>query len=151
MILLMFTHPYSSCSINMGIDCSHCWNWAVQRLSPLKDFVQAAKLQKLFSPMDEAVIYWLELSFFTGDLEYGDLNCVVFIIPRRSKDDSNCFNKLSSLPRVDEMDLICAVLSGRLDPSILKTPSGNIFLLYSQCVSLASWLSEYLLYTHFFL
>ncbi|KAJ0027461.1 hypothetical protein Pint_35985 [Pistacia integerrima] len=143
MILLMFTYPYSLCSINMGIDCSHCWNWAAQRLSPLKDFVQAAKyvflalrqslnllgsqnLAHVLAFSNRAFIFrGYQLKVLKQDLEYGDLNCVVFIIPRRSKDDSNCFNKLSSLPRVDEMDLICAVLSGRLDPSILKTPSVN--------------------------
>ncbi|TXG69821.1 hypothetical protein EZV62_004756 [Acer yangbiense] len=55
--------------------------------------------------------------------EYGVHNRVVCIIPRGSVDTSEFFNKLSSLSRVNEVDLICAALSGNMDPSILISPS----------------------------
>ncbi|MED6223371.1 Mre11 complex subunit Nbs1 [Stylosanthes scabra] len=54
--------------------------------------------------------------------DYGDDNRLVCVIPGVPACKSDCFNKLSSLLRVNEMDLIFAALSGHLDPSILKSP-----------------------------
>ncbi|KAG5052876.1 hypothetical protein JHK87_005074 [Glycine soja] len=54
--------------------------------------------------------------------DYGEDNCVVCVIPGGPACKSNLFNKLSSLLRVTEMDVICAAFSGQLDLSILKSP-----------------------------
>lgn len=48
---------------------------------------------------------------------------LVCVIPKGSIDKFNRFNKLSLLSRVKEMELVRAALSGRLDESILTTPS----------------------------
>lgn len=50
---------------------------------------------------------------------------VVYVISKGSANKFDCVNKLSSLSRVNEMDLICAVLSGNLDPSVLISPCGR--------------------------
>lgn len=47
---------------------------------------------------------------------------MVCVFPGDSTEESNRFQKLSSLLRVTEMDLVRAVLSGLLDPSILISP-----------------------------
>nr|XP_011468017.1 PREDICTED: nijmegen breakage syndrome 1 protein isoform X3 [Fragaria vesca subsp. vesca] len=44
----------------------------------------------------------------------------VCVVPERLSDDY-C-DKLGSLLRVKELDLLCAILNGRLDPSMLKSP-----------------------------
>ncbi|CAJ1970803.1 unnamed protein product [Sphenostylis stenocarpa] len=49
-------------------------------------------------------------------------NRVACVIPGGPARKSNLFDKLSSLPRVSEMDIICAAFSGQLDLSILKSP-----------------------------
>lgn len=54
--------------------------------------------------------------------DYGEDNHVVCVIPGGPACKSNLFNKLSSLLRVNEMDVICAAFSGQLDLSILKSP-----------------------------
>ncbi|XP_019456824.1 PREDICTED: nijmegen breakage syndrome 1 protein [Lupinus angustifolius] len=54
--------------------------------------------------------------------DYGDDNRVVYVIPGGPACKSDHFNKLSSLLRVNEMDIIFAVVSGQLDMSILKSP-----------------------------
>ncbi|KAH1061818.1 hypothetical protein AAZX31_02G224200 [Glycine max] len=54
--------------------------------------------------------------------DYGEDNRVVCVIPGGPACKSNLFNKLSSLLRVTEMDVICAAFSGQLDLSILKSP-----------------------------
>lgn len=56
------------------------------------------------------------------DSHYGDTTCMVCVFPGDSTEESNRFQKLSSLLRVTEMDLVRAVLSGLLDPSILISP-----------------------------
>ncbi|GMY24558.1 nijmegen breakage syndrome 1 protein isoform X1 [Fagus crenata] len=53
------------------------------------------------------------------DLEYGDNNRMVCVIPGGSAKESDRLKKLSSFSRVNETDLIRAVLTGCLDPSIL--------------------------------
>ncbi|KAF3953602.1 hypothetical protein CMV_020969 [Castanea mollissima] len=53
------------------------------------------------------------------DLEYGDNNRMVCVIPGGSTEQSDRLKKLSSFSRVNEMDLIRAVLTGWLDQSFL--------------------------------
>ncbi|KAL5811962.1 hypothetical protein ACOSQ3_026912 [Xanthoceras sorbifolium] len=57
------------------------------------------------------------------DSQYGKHNRLVCVIPKGSADTSESFNKLSSLSRVNEVDLICAALSGHMNPSILRSLS----------------------------
>jgi len=47
-------------------------------------------------------------------LEYGDNNRMVCVIPGGSTEQSDQLKKLSSFSRVNEMDLIRAVLTGWL-------------------------------------
>ena len=46
----------------------------------------------------------------------------VCVVPERLSDD--CSDKLGSLLRVNELGLLCAILNGQLDPSMLKSPCG---------------------------
>lgn len=66
------------------------------------------------------------------DSECVEHNSVVYVLPRKSEDCSKSILKLSSLSRVNEKDLICAVLSGHLDPSVLISPSPPV-LISSSC------------------
>ncbi|KAK7276156.1 hypothetical protein RIF29_17290 [Crotalaria pallida] len=54
--------------------------------------------------------------------DYGDDNRVVYVIPGLPACKSDHFNSISSLLRVNEMDVIVATVSGQLDLSILKSP-----------------------------
>ncbi|GKV20358.1 hypothetical protein SLEP1_g30495 [Rubroshorea leprosula] len=55
--------------------------------------------------------------------DYGDNTRLLCVIPRGSMDKFDRFNKHSLLSRVNEMELVCAALSGQLDESILMPPS----------------------------
>lgn len=63
-----------------------------------------------------------EFSSSSQDSEYGEMTRVVYVISKGSVDKFDRVNKLSSLSRVNEMDLIYASLSGNLDPSVLISP-----------------------------
>lgn len=52
---------------------------------------------------------------------------MVCVIPQGSNDKSGRYSKLISLSRVNEVDLLCAVISGHLDSSILISPAGQYF------------------------
>ncbi|XP_057971936.1 nibrin homolog isoform X2 [Malania oleifera] len=69
-------------------------------------------------------------SFYSSGqgFEEGGNNRVVRVIPIGSSDKLNC--KLSSPSRINEMDLIFAVLSGHMDPSVVISPS---ILVSSSC------------------
>ncbi|XP_041007224.1 nijmegen breakage syndrome 1 protein isoform X2 [Juglans microcarpa x Juglans regia] len=56
------------------------------------------------------------------DTEHGDNDRMVCVVPGGSTEEYDQFQNLSSLLRVNEMDLVCAVLSGGMDPSILISP-----------------------------
>lgn len=73
----------------------------------------------------------LILIYFLKGSDYGDDNRVVCVIPGGQACKPDRFNKLSSLSRVNEMDIICAALSGQLDLSILISPCGK----YYYCLS----------------
>ncbi|GAV61712.1 FHA domain-containing protein [Cephalotus follicularis] len=49
-------------------------------------------------------------------------NRVACVIPKGTSDKCERFNKFCTLSRVNEMDLICAVISGHLDPSLFISP-----------------------------
>jgi hypothetical protein len=77
---------------------------------------------------------WVNI-FFQG-LDCGQDSHVVCVIPRGSPDKFNLFNKLGSLSRVNELDLLRAVLAGHLDLSVLVSPSGQ-YLIFQCTVCLA--------------
>ncbi|KAH7534047.1 hypothetical protein FEM48_Zijuj04G0196100 [Ziziphus jujuba var. spinosa] len=62
------------------------------------------------------------LSYSLQAPDHEENNCIVCVIPGGSAEKFGCFSKLSSVSRVNEMDLISAVLSGQLDHSILRSP-----------------------------
>lgn len=49
------------------------------------------------------------------------------VIPAGITSNSGSFKKFGALPTVNEMELISAVVSGHLDPSIMASPPGNFF------------------------
>ncbi|KAL5574083.1 hypothetical protein UlMin_023680 [Ulmus minor] len=54
--------------------------------------------------------------------DHGENNYIVCVIPGGSADKFGRFNKLSSVSRVNEIDLLSAVLAGNLDRSIFISP-----------------------------
>ena len=56
--------------------------------------------------------------------EEDENNHVVHVI---SLDNSECTRNLTSIPKVTELNLICATLSGHLDPSVFVSPPGNLY------------------------
>lgn len=48
------------------------------------------------------------------------------VVPTGLPSSTECCRKFSSLPKVNEMDLISAVLSGHLDDSIIVSAPGKI-------------------------
>nr|XP_048327291.1 nijmegen breakage syndrome 1 protein-like isoform X1 [Ziziphus jujuba var. spinosa] len=81
-----------------------------------------ARLQSLLEVSGAKIqsIEGINLSSQAPDHE--ENNCIVCVIPGGSAEKFGCFSKLSSVSRVNEMDLISAVLSGQLDHSILRSP-----------------------------
>ncbi|XP_027331776.1 nijmegen breakage syndrome 1 protein isoform X2 [Abrus precatorius] len=80
------------------------------------------QLKSLLEVAGAKVISFEEFCSNSQGSDYGDDHRVVCVIPGGSACKSNLFNKLSSLLRVNEMDIICAAFSGQLDLSILKSP-----------------------------
>lgn len=64
---------------------------------------------------------WMYISFQSSDC--GENDRVICVIPEQSSDD--WFHKVGSLLRVNETGLISAILNGRLDPVMLKSPCGE--------------------------
>lgn len=57
---------------------------------------------------------------------------IALVTPAGSVDGSESFRHLSSLLRVNEIHLICATLSGQLEPSILVLPPGKTCTILSK-------------------
>ncbi|CAH2055277.1 unnamed protein product, partial [Thlaspi arvense] len=64
-----------------------------------------------------------DISSMSQDSQYGEINRMIRVIPKSSGDKFGHLKHLSLLSRVNEMDLICAVLSGNLPSSSLIPPS----------------------------
>ncbi|XP_057442094.1 nibrin homolog isoform X2 [Lotus japonicus] len=80
------------------------------------------QLKSLLQVAGAKVISLEDFCSNTQGSDYGDDNRVVCVIPGGPACKSDVFNKLSSLLRVDETDIICAAFSGQLDLSVLKSP-----------------------------
>ncbi|CAN8269820.1 unnamed protein product [Cochlearia groenlandica] len=64
-----------------------------------------------------------EVSSMSQDSQYGETNRMVCVIPKSSGDKFGRLKNLSLLSRVNETDLICAILSGDLPSASLILPS----------------------------
>ncbi|XP_059452805.1 nibrin homolog [Corylus avellana] len=84
------------------------------------------RLQSLLEVGGAKIISIKAFCSSSQDSGYGDNSRMVYVVPEGSAEESDGFQKLSSLLRVNEMDLVRAVLSGLLDPSILISPCINV-------------------------
>ncbi|XP_024973760.1 nijmegen breakage syndrome 1 protein isoform X3 [Cynara cardunculus var. scolymus] len=80
------------------------------------------KLQLLLEAFGAKVVPVEEFVPHSQGLEDDENNHVVHVISVGEGNDSECSHNLTSLPKVSEINLICATLSGRLDPSVLVSP-----------------------------
>ncbi|KAK7300595.1 hypothetical protein RJT34_11443 [Clitoria ternatea] len=88
------------------------------------------QLKSLLEVAGAKVVSFEEFCSKSLGSDYGDDNRMVCVIPGGTACKSNLSNKSNSLLSVNEMDVICAALSGQLDLSILKSPC---ILVLSSC------------------
>ncbi|KAF9668401.1 hypothetical protein SADUNF_Sadunf15G0124900 [Salix dunnii] len=84
------------------------------------------RLQSLLEVGGAKIVLVEDFSSNAQGLDCGQDSHVLFVMPRGSPDKFNSFNKLGSLPRVNELDLLRAVLAGHLDLSVLVSPSALV-------------------------
>ncbi|XP_058090282.1 nibrin homolog isoform X1 [Magnolia sinica] len=82
-----------------------------------------AQLKSLLEMCSAKVVLVDEYCSSNGTLVEGASNSVVLVSPEGSLNEFNHFPQLISLPRVNDMKLVAAVLSGHFDPSIVESPS----------------------------
>ncbi|KAG6656214.1 nijmegen breakage syndrome 1 protein isoform X1 [Carya illinoinensis] len=80
------------------------------------------RLQSLLEVGGAKIVSIKGFCLSSQDTEHGDNDRMVCVVPGGSTEEYDQFQKLSSLSRVNEMDLVCAILSGGMDPSILISP-----------------------------
>lgn len=51
----------------------------------------------------------------------------MYVMPAGMTSTSGSFKKFSALPKINEMELISAVISGHLDPSVMASAPGKCF------------------------
>lgn len=51
----------------------------------------------------------------------------MYVMPAGMTSNNGSFKKFSALPKVNEMDMISAVISGHLDPSVMASPPGKCY------------------------
>ncbi|KAB5521993.1 hypothetical protein DKX38_026312 [Salix brachista] len=81
------------------------------------------RLQSLLEVGGAKIVLVEDFSSNAQGLDCGQDSRVLCVMPKGSPDKFNSFNKLGSLPRVNELDLLRAVLAGHLDLSVLVSPS----------------------------
>ncbi|KAJ8752185.1 hypothetical protein K2173_003793 [Erythroxylum novogranatense] len=91
-------------------------------LESSKMYKSQNRLQSLLESAGSNIMLIEELCSNSQGLDYGGNGQMVCVIPSGSVNKLNHFSKCSSLARVNEADLLCAVLSGCLDSSILTSP-----------------------------
>lgn len=96
----------------------HCLRGYTFLLEPLHKYKYQDKLPLLLDVGGAKVIYVEALEPESQGLEGGN-DHVVRVIPTGLPSSTECCRKFCSLPKVNEMDLISAVLSGHLDDSII--------------------------------
>ncbi|XP_056165887.1 nibrin homolog isoform X3 [Syzygium oleosum] len=89
-------------------------------LSSWLEYKFGDKLQMLLGVAGAKILSANEFHFSSQALEFEN-NRVVYVMPRRTVDSRS--SKVSLLFRVNELDLVCAVLSAHLDTSSLISPS----------------------------
>ncbi|XP_010549887.1 PREDICTED: nijmegen breakage syndrome 1 protein [Tarenaya hassleriana] len=92
-------------------------------LEPTYEYKFGGSFQSLLKVCGAETVSIEEISSMSQDSEYGEINRMVCVIPKSSGDKFGRFKHLSLLSKVNEMDLICAVLSGNLASSSLIPPS----------------------------
>lgn len=80
------------------------------------------RLQALLEVTGAKIIAVEEFYQSSQGLEGKGNDHIALVIPAGLADGSECFRRLSSLSRINETHLICATLSGHLDPSVLVSP-----------------------------
>ncbi|XP_061373729.1 nibrin homolog isoform X2 [Gastrolobium bilobum] len=80
------------------------------------------QLKSLLEVAGAKTVSFEEFCLNSQGSDYEDDNRLVLVIPGEQACNSDRFNKLSSLLRVNELDVIFAALSGQLDLSVLKSP-----------------------------
>ncbi|KAK9285792.1 hypothetical protein L1049_024993 [Liquidambar formosana] len=88
------------------------------------------RLPSLLEVCGAKIFFVEEFCSSSQGLEDGEKNRVGCVIPAGAADKFDRFHNLRSVSRMNEMDLICAVLAGYLDPSTWISPS---VLLSSSC------------------
>ncbi|OVA10350.1 Forkhead-associated (FHA) domain [Macleaya cordata] len=88
------------------------------------------KLQSLLDLGGSKFLSIDEFSSSSQASEDGANNRVVLVVPAGSINQFNAYQHLRSLSRVNDVNLISAILSGHLDPSIVESPS---ILVSSSC------------------
>ncbi|KAJ9172887.1 hypothetical protein P3X46_016081 [Hevea brasiliensis] len=81
------------------------------------------RLQSLLEVSGANVIFIEEFCSSSQGLDCRENVQMVYVIPQGSTDKSGRYSKLSSLSKVNEVDLSCAVISGHLDSSIFILPT----------------------------
>lgn len=89
-------------------------------LEPLQMYKFGDRLQMLLGVGGAKILSANEFHFNSQALEFEN-NRVVYVMPRRTVDSRS--SKVSLLFQVNELDLVCAVLSAHLDTSSLISPS----------------------------
>ncbi|KAG5223108.1 nijmegen breakage syndrome protein [Salix suchowensis] len=84
------------------------------------------RLQSLLEVGGAKIVLVEDFSSNAQGLDCGQDSRVLCVMPKGSPDKFNSFNKLGSLPRVNELDLLRAVLAGHLDLSVLVSPSALV-------------------------
>ncbi|XP_022895477.1 nijmegen breakage syndrome 1 protein [Olea europaea var. sylvestris] len=96
----------------------HCLRGYTFLLEPFHKYKYQDKLPLLLDVGGAKVVYVEALESESQGLEGGN-NHVVRVVPTGLPSSAECCRKFSSLPKLNEMDLISAVLSGHLDDSII--------------------------------
>ncbi|KAF6153335.1 hypothetical protein GIB67_003525 [Kingdonia uniflora] len=99
-------------------------------LGSLNMYKFGERLQSLLDVGGAKVLSVDEFSSSSQASQDGENNQVLLVIPTSSMNHLNLFQQLRSLSRVNEINLVSAVLSGQLDPAFVEPPS---ILVTSSC------------------
>ncbi|PON34005.1 Nibrin [Parasponia andersonii] len=139
-------HPLQDKLSSIGADTTYnfsqeCTHVLVDEMAPLRedllDAIVAKKacvrsswveykfwsqLQSLLELTGAKVLSIEAFSSSSQGSDHEENNYVVCVIPEGSANKFGCFDRLKTVSSVNEIDLICAVLTGKLERSILISP-----------------------------
>ncbi|XP_012837779.1 PREDICTED: nijmegen breakage syndrome 1 protein-like [Erythranthe guttata] len=99
----------------------HCLKGHTFLLESIHEYKFKEKLQLLLEAGGAKVVYAETLDPCAQNLK----DNLVRVMPTGLTRSTRILNKFNSLPKVNETDIISAVVSGHLDPSIMASSSGN--------------------------